>query len=83
MSQTIEAVFDGLVFRPLEPVELEPHARVRLTVTPSGFSPEALAAALAEQIATPAADNADPDPLADLDRYIYENYVNSDFNRPR
>ena len=81
MSQTIEAVFDGLVFRPLEPVELAPYARVRLTVTPSGVSPESLATAFINQPDV-RPDNADPAGLEDLERYIYENYFNSDFNRP-
>lgn len=32
MSQTLEAIFDGDVFRPSSPVELEPNTRVRITV---------------------------------------------------
>ena len=34
MNRTIEATFDGSVFRPAEPVRLEPNTRVRLTVEP-------------------------------------------------
>ena len=33
MSQTLEATFDGQVFRPVETVELQPNTRVRLVVT--------------------------------------------------
>ncbi len=33
MSQTLEATFDGAVFRPTEAVELEPDTRVQLVVT--------------------------------------------------
>ena len=33
MSQTLEATFDGKVFRPTEAVELKPDTRVRLIVT--------------------------------------------------
>lgn len=33
MSQTLEATFDGQVFRPVEPVELQPDTRVQLVVT--------------------------------------------------
>ena len=33
MSQTLEATFDGKVFRPTEAVELKPDACVRLIVT--------------------------------------------------
>ena len=32
MVKTIEAVFDGAVLRPDEPLELEPNTRVRITV---------------------------------------------------
>ncbi|MCU0240235.1 MAG: DUF104 domain-containing protein [Pyrinomonadaceae bacterium] len=33
MSQTIEATFDGQVFRPVETVELQPDTQVQLVVT--------------------------------------------------
>ncbi|CAN5701442.1 hypothetical protein BH20ACI4_BH20ACI4_10560 [soil metagenome] len=33
MSQTLEATFDGQVFRPVETVELEPDTQVELVVT--------------------------------------------------
>ena len=33
MSQTVEATFDGQVFRPIETVELQPDTRVQLVVT--------------------------------------------------
>jgi len=32
MAETIEALFDGRVFRPVQPVELEPNTRVQITV---------------------------------------------------
>ncbi len=32
MGKTIEAVFDGTVFRPAEPLELEPDTRVWITI---------------------------------------------------
>ncbi len=34
MVKTVNATFDGVVFRPIEPVTLEPRTRVRLTVEP-------------------------------------------------
>jgi hypothetical protein len=34
MATTIEATFDGRVFRPTGPVALEPNTTVRLTVEP-------------------------------------------------
>lgn len=33
MSQTLEATFDGQVFRPVQAVDLEPDTRVELVVT--------------------------------------------------
>ena len=39
MSKTLEAIFDGDVFRPDEPVGLPPNTRVRLTVE-SAEAPE-------------------------------------------
>ena len=32
MSQTLNATFDGAVFKPDQPIELEPNTRVRITV---------------------------------------------------
>jgi len=34
MNRTIEAVFDGQVLHPTEPLALEPNTRVRLTLEP-------------------------------------------------
>ena len=38
MSQTLDAVFDGNVFRPDVPIELEPNTRVRITIEPAPAS---------------------------------------------
>jgi len=32
MTRTIDALFDGQVFRPLEPLPLEPNTRMRITI---------------------------------------------------
>ncbi len=70
MSQTIEAVFDGNVLRPQEPLALEEGTRVRVTIEP---------------VAAPAADkprsflqtarslrlDGPPDWSANLDQYLY------------
>jgi len=32
MVKTIEAVFDGMVFRPSEPIPLKPNTRVQITI---------------------------------------------------
>lgn len=38
MSQTLEAVFDGNVFRPDQPIKLKPNTRVRITIEPASSS---------------------------------------------
>ncbi|HJP90569.1 MAG TPA: antitoxin family protein [Pyrinomonadaceae bacterium] len=38
MNQTLEATFDGSVFRPDKPIELEPNTRVRITIEPASTS---------------------------------------------
>ena len=35
MTKTLEAVYDGEVLRPDEPIELEPNTRVRITIEPA------------------------------------------------
>ena len=40
MSQTLDAVFDGSVFRPDQPIELEPNTRVRITIESTPASEE-------------------------------------------
>lgn len=40
MSQTLEATFDGQVFRPAETVELQPDTQVELVVTVKVAPPE-------------------------------------------
>jgi predicted DNA-binding antitoxin AbrB/MazE fold protein len=38
MSQTLDATYDGNVFRPDQPIELEPNTRVRITIEPTPTS---------------------------------------------
>ena len=76
MSQTIEAIFDGLVFRPLEPVELAPNSRVRLTLADASLSLESVAALFASR-----AEARQGGEEENLDRYIYENYVRAQFEK--
>ncbi len=40
MSQTLEAVFDGKVLRPMQPVELQPDTRVRIVIEHAIVTPE-------------------------------------------
>jgi predicted DNA-binding antitoxin AbrB/MazE fold protein len=39
MATTIEATFDGQVFRPAEPVSLPPNTTVRITIEPIPVKP--------------------------------------------
>lgn len=43
MAKTLEAVFDGEVLRPVEPLDLEPNTRVRVTIEVKGEKKEAYA----------------------------------------
>ena len=69
MGMTIEAVFDGKVFRPARPVGLEPNSRVRITIETK--APEAeetssfLKTARALNLEGPA------DWSENLDKYLY------------
>ena len=58
MPQTIEAIFDGQVLQPAEPVELAPDTRVRLTIEaiaqPEGETPSFLRTAQALNLEGPA-----------------------------
>lgn len=50
MEITIEAVYDGHVFRPTKPIRLEPNVRVRLAVIYEGDAPPASFLATAESL---------------------------------
>ena len=66
MTTTIEATFDGSVFRPTEPVSLAPNTPVRLTVEPLPAKPASfLDTARSLGLAGP------PDWASNLDKYLY------------
>ncbi|MBV8858881.1 MAG: antitoxin family protein [Acidobacteria bacterium] len=69
MSKTVEAVFDGEVLRPDEPIDLEPNTRVRVTIEPAapprGKSKSFLRTALSLNLQGP------PDWSERLDDYLY------------
>lgn len=69
MSQTMEAVFDGKVFHPSEPIPLEPNTRVRITVEPLA-SEEARPSSFLET-ARSLNLQGPPDWSANLDKYLY------------
>jgi predicted DNA-binding antitoxin AbrB/MazE fold protein len=69
MSQTVEAIFDGEVLRPDEPIDLEPNTRVRITIEseerPEKKNKSFLDTALSLKLEGP------PDWSENLDDYLY------------
>jgi hypothetical protein len=81
MQLTFEALFDGLAFRPLEPLDgLTPHTRVQITLTVAD-GPSMSGAAISPETAITDADTSTFPSQEELARYIAENYVNSPFYR--
>lgn len=81
MTLTVEAIFDGLILRPLDPLELAPNTRVTLMLTVSGLAAADPAASLRtpEHLYPAAAPSGEEDETQDLTRYMCENYFYSDF----
>ena len=75
MSKIIEAVYDGEVLRPDEPLELQPHTRVRLTIddlTTDTHEPRSfLRTARSLNLQGP------PDWSERIEEYLYENQTES------
>lgn len=69
MSKTLDAVFDGEVLRPDEPIELEPNTRVRITIETAG-QPRAKSKSFL-QTARSLNLQGPPDWSARLDDYLY------------
>ncbi|MEN3335428.1 MAG: hypothetical protein V7641_4793 [Blastocatellia bacterium] len=71
MSRTIEAVFDGEVLRPQEPLELQPNTKVRITIeesiTTKPNSKSFLQTARSLNLEGP------PDWSERIEEYLYEN----------
>jgi predicted DNA-binding antitoxin AbrB/MazE fold protein len=69
MNRTIEAVFDGKVLLPSEPIPLEPNTRVRITVEPisaeEGQQASFLDTACSLNLQGP------PDWSVNFDKYLY------------
>ena len=66
MATTIEATFDGQVFRPAGPISLPPNTTVRLTIEPILGTPASfLRTARALNLEGP------PDWASNLDAYLY------------
>jgi predicted DNA-binding antitoxin AbrB/MazE fold protein len=69
MSQTLDAVFDGDVFRPDQPIELEPNTRVRITIEPAATSAQESESFL--RVAQSLNLDGPPDWSSRLDEYLY------------
>jgi predicted DNA-binding antitoxin AbrB/MazE fold protein len=68
MATVIKATFDGTVFRPTQPVALQPNTSVRLIVEPTTDESKPLSfldTALSLKIEGP------PDWSANIDKYLY------------
>ena len=69
MLKTIEAVFDGKVFRPEDPLGLEPNTRVRLTI--ETVEPESSEAKSFLHVARSLNLDGPSDWAANLETYLY------------
>lgn len=69
MSQTLDAIFDGSVFRPDQPIELEPNTRVRITIEPATVSEQKSESFL--QVARSLNLEGPRDWSSRLDEYLY------------
>jgi hypothetical protein len=69
MSQTLDAIFDGNVFRPDGPIQLEPNTRVRLTIEPAPTSTQESQSFL--RVARSLNLEGPPDWSSRLDEYLY------------
>ena len=69
MSQTLDATFDGNVFRPDTPVELKPNTRVRITIEPAESSGQKSESFL--QVARSLKLQGPPDWSSRLEEYLY------------
>jgi predicted DNA-binding antitoxin AbrB/MazE fold protein len=69
MVKTIEAVFDGTVFRPSEPIPLKPNTRVQITIETALPAPDEGLSFL--QVARTLNLDGPPDWSANLEEYLY------------
>jgi hypothetical protein len=76
MSQTLDAIFDGSVFRPDGPIQLEPNTRVRLTIEPATTSAPESESFL--RVARSLNLDGPPDWSSRLDEYLYGRTDTSD-----
>ncbi len=70
MLKQIEAVFDGKVFRPEEPLELEPNSRVMITIESVEAAPQKKVSFL--QVAQSLNLEGPVDWSANIESYLYD-----------
>lgn len=70
MTKTLKVLFDGTVFRPFGPVDLEAGKKYTITVQPSPEDPDVVADP-AFDIASLAVDTHISDLAAEHDHYLY------------
>lgn len=70
MSKTLEAIFDGEVLRPEEPLELAPDTRVRITIETTNDDTQSPPASFL-QTARELKLDAPPDWSDNLEEYLY------------
>lgn len=68
-STTVQAMFDGCVFRPTDPVSLPPNTRVRLTIEPEQAAPDTGASFL--EVAEGLKLQGPADWAVRIDEYLY------------
>jgi hypothetical protein len=71
MSRTVTVVYDGEVFRPVEPVDLEPNTRYLILLEPVEAQPEDPAGGPFDRILALAQDLGVPDLAEQHDHYLY------------
>jgi hypothetical protein len=71
MSRTVTVVYDGEVFRPVEPVDLEPNTRYLILLEPVEAQPEEPAGGPFDRILALAQDLGVPDLAEQHDHYLY------------
>ena len=76
MTQTLDAIFDGNVFRPDGPIQLEPNTRVRLTIEPATSAAQQSTSFL--RVARSLNLDGPPDWSSRLDEYLYGGTDTSD-----
>jgi AF2212-like protein len=86
MTTTIEATFDGEVFRPTQPVSLEPNTPVKLTVETAEPSPAQQDAGVKHKkpysffdvARSLKIEDGPPDWSANIDKYLYGEHLHGE-----